>query len=281
VAPSNPNEVPDDRLRPRLLDDREEAEAYLEAFDTRRYGVATAPGWTRFYVDPPPDRIKDELRAGRMWEAEVARLLLQHTRPGSTAIDAGAHIGTHTLTLARAVGPLGRVYAFEPQRKLHRELVHNMRLNQVDNVVALRFALGDEPGVIEMRAPVEGNEGGTPVDKGGEKAELRTLDSFGFSNVSMLKIDVEGFEDAVLDGAKETIERSKPVILIEILGGHRYATATSEQRARIDGTRRRLKALGYRVEQVSAHDYLAIHDSAWEQIRRGTEVPKLPGMGGD
>ncbi|NBR78651.1 MAG: FkbM family methyltransferase, partial [Alphaproteobacteria bacterium] len=53
----------------------------------------------------------------------------------------------------------------------------------------------------------------------GDQAELRTIDSFGFRNVSLLKIDVESLEDQVLDGARETILESKPVILAEIQGG--------------------------------------------------------------
>ena len=57
------------------------------------------------------------------------------------------------------------------------------------------------------------------MGEGGDQAELRTIDSFGFRNVSLLKIDVESLEDQVLDGARETILESKPVILAEIQGG--------------------------------------------------------------
>jgi hypothetical protein len=109
-----------------------------------------------------------------------------------------------------------------------------------------------------MSPTLAGNEGGTAVGKGGDKAELRPLDSFGFRNLSFIKIDVEGFEDEVLEGARLTIARNRPVILIEIQGGHSLETAPPEIRAKIDGTRARLTGMGYKVERLKGADYLAI-----------------------
>ena len=66
------------------------------------------------------------------------------------ALDIGAYIGTHAMLMGRLVGPAGRVYAFEPQRKIFLELRHNVRLNGLDGVVKpLRFALGAKAGVVE------------------------------------------------------------------------------------------------------------------------------------
>ena len=71
-------------------------------------------------------------------------------------------------------------------------------------------------------------------------------------------IDVEHFEDWVLEGAQLTILRNKPVILIEIMGGHFYDRSPPEIRARIDGTQARLRSMGYKVQHIYAHDYLAV-----------------------
>jgi FkbM family methyltransferase len=141
--------------------------------------------------------------------------------PGSTVIDAGAHIGSLTVPIARFVGPSGQVYAFEPQRKVHRELVHNVRLNNLTNVKTLRLALGADFGVVEMN-PVKKADGQKKADgtirigEGGDKVELRPLDSFDLENVSVMKIDVEGYQAEVLKGATKTIRRWKPVLIIEI-----------------------------------------------------------------
>ena len=97
--------------------------------------------------------------------------------------------------------------------------------------------------------------------------ELRPLDSFGFWNVSLLKIDVEGFEDEVLAGSERLIRDSRPVILIEILGGKAYLgaptqgfhpPATPQDLERIHATWRRIEAFGYRVRPVLGYDYIAL-----------------------
>ena len=109
-----------------------------------------------------------------------------------------------------------------------------------------------------MNPATGGNEGGTGVGLGGDRAELRALDGFGFERVSLLKIDVEGYENEVLEGAVDTIRRNRPVVVIEIAGGEDYATAPPDVRKRIHGTWGRLEALGYAVTPVFKHDYVAV-----------------------
>lgn len=232
--------------------------AYVDAFPAAEYQIAEVPKLGKFYVDDAEDEIKKWLVKGRMWEPHLVRLFEKHARPGTVAVDAGAHIGTLSVALANLLGPKGVVYAFEPQRKLHRELVHNARLNGLENIVALRFALGSKPGIVEMSPATKHNEGGTGVAGGGDRAELRTLDGFGLENVSLIKIDVEGYEDHVLDGARETIMRNRPVIVIEIQGGSNYASASPQVRQFIDRTRAKLESFGYEVQHVRTHDYLAL-----------------------
>jgi FkbM family methyltransferase len=252
------NQVDPAVLAPRLLHDEDEIRAYVDAFPVHEYKVHEVRGQGKFYLDAELDTIKDFLRRGIRWEQHIDGIVRKHAKKGTVAIDAGAHIGTHTLVMGQVVGSNGRTYAFEPQRKLYRELVNNLRLNGATNVIPLRFALGAGAEIIEMSPAAQGNEGGTGVGKGGDRAELRTLDSFGFKNVSLIKIDVEGFEDFVLDGARETIAANRPVLVVEIMGGNDYQTATPEIRARIDSTKEKLASLGYAVTKVSKHDYLAI-----------------------
>jgi FkbM family methyltransferase len=254
----NRNDLDTSQVAPRLLHDGPEMTAYMLGLPAGAYRVHLVRGVGRFYLDEGDDVIKGNLRVGIRWEGSIDRLLARHTKPGTTAIDAGAHIGTHTLELARRVGVDGRVYAFEPQKKLFRELVFNLRLNQAMNVVPLRFALGDSSEIIEMSPPVARNEGGTGVGLGGDRAELRKIDSFEFQNVSIMKIDVEGYEDHVLRGARETIKRWKPVLLVEIQGGQNYDKTTPEVRAKIDATKSIIESFGYKVERVSEHDYLGL-----------------------
>ena len=218
---------------------------------------------------------------GLVWEPHVVRNLQAHVVPGSVALDVGAYIGTHALLMGRLAGPEGRVYAFEPQRKAYRELRRNIELNGLANVTALRFAVGAETRIVEMNPPREigvvevGSgrvgrglgEGGVAIGVGGDLAELRPLDSFGFRNVSVLKIDVEGFEDEALTGAEGLIRQNRPVILLEILGGKPYPgaptrglhpPATPQDLERIHATWRKIEAFGYSVRPVLDYDYIAL-----------------------
>ena len=250
-------------LAPEVLHDEAEIEAYLAAFPKDAYTVHAVPEVGRFWIDHGEDRIKKLIVEGTVHEPHVVEVLADHVRPGSAVIDVGAHVGTLTLEMARLAGPEGRVYAFEPVRKLFRELHHNMALNEASNVVPLRYALGKgPPRVVEMEAVDLARESGANIGRGGDPVELRSLDSFGFRGVSLIKIDVEGFELFVLDGAEETIRRERPVLVVEIMGGHHYEHSPPAIRNQIDVTKLRIRQLGYELAQVGPHDYLAIPHAA-------------------
>lgn len=262
-------------LRPLLLPDEDVTARYLEAFPRHLYHVERSPGVGRFYIDHDDDVIKGVIAEGDIWEPEIRTLLMQYIRPGTAVLDVGAHIGTHTMTMARATGQQGHVFAFEPQKKLFRELQMNIGLNELGNVTPLRFAAGSgEPRLVQMDPSFATNEGGTAVGSGGDDAELRTLDGFGFKDVSVIKIDAEGHEAQVLAGAARTIAAFRPVLIVEIMGGTEYASATAEERVGIDRVKTQMRDLGYIVTQVTGHDYLGVPivsaDSAPGGSRKGS-----------
>jgi FkbM family methyltransferase len=255
----NPNQVDEEVLRSLAPSSQQsELREYLTKLPDGVYKEYPLDPVGRFYVDDEKDYIKQFIVKNKVWEPWLLVQFAQHVKPGSTVIDAGAHVGVHTVTLAKLVGRRGRVYAFEPQRKLYRELVFNLRLNGIDNTVPLRYALGHTTGLTEMDPTVTGNEGGTHVGRGGDRVELRTLDSFAFRNVSLIKIDVEHHEDFLLEGAQLTIARSRPVIVAEILGGHDHDNPGPEAKAKIDATKARLESYGYKVRRIYGADYLAL-----------------------
>ena len=240
----------------------------------------------------PRGWIKELMIRGDIWEKHIVRAMQTHIEPGSTVIDVGTYIGTHSMLMGRLAGKAGKVYAFEPQRKVYRELVQNIALNGMEDVVVpLRFALGAKAGLVEMDPPtVKSSAGlglaGDPslfvessikVGAGGDKAEMRPLDDFGFTNVSLIKIDVEGLEDAVLEGAARTIAENRPVVILEIMGGVAVYPGTSpdtmmpeaspEQLEGIHATWRLLERHGYEVRPIVENDYIALPleraDASW------------------
>jgi len=231
---------------------------YSSTFPVKHYSLYKVQNY-QFFIEPDKkDHIKSILLAGKPWEPYLRGYMAKYIRKNSQVVDVGAHIGTHTVYFSTLVGERGQVYAFEPQLKIFLELNANLLANRANNVKTFRYALGDKMGRIEMNKSEIENEGGTAVGHGGDRADQITLDSLKLNNVSFIKIDVEGYEDHVLDGAVKTITQNKPVILCEIQGHVSPENATSADKARIKQTLGKFKAWGYRILQVGPADYLAL-----------------------
>jgi len=160
-------------------------------------------------------RARKELRRGER-ELGLLPFLVDPTR---VALDVGANKGVWTWWLA---GLASQVYAYEPNPKLFNIL----RRNVAANVVAEQIALSDRAGTAELRVPYSergySNQGAslsaTKVDGTflGIEVETRRIDDLGLGNVGFIKIDVEGFEQEVVQGGLDTIGANKPVMVIEI-----------------------------------------------------------------
>lgn len=153
------------------------------------------------------------------WSLAEWKLLAQFVRPGRTVVEVGANIGVHTVALARACSP-GVVYAFEPQPVLFELLNRNLALNDITNVVTRQEACGAAPGEASI-PPIDyarrANFGGVALGAPGEGAPVKvvTLDSLELPACHVLKVDVEGWEQQVLEGAADTIRRCRPRLYVE------------------------------------------------------------------
>lgn len=150
--------------------------------------------------------------------------LLQHlVGPGDIAADIGANIGAHTVGIARTVGQQGRVLAFEPQSVIFQNLCANLSLNSITHVDAFHCGVGAEAGEISMplyRYDQPFNYAGIGLadhqPKMGVQVQVRTFDDvFGYPRLKLIKIDVEGMEESVLQGARGCIEQFKPALYLE------------------------------------------------------------------
>lgn len=178
----------------------------------------------RIYDPGGGGRVAKILRSGAPYESHVLADMRSLGLSG-TAVDVGANIGNHTVWLAAVCGM--DVQAFEPYR--HAKCEANVTLNRLwDRVVLHKVALGEETDVATCL-------GGNVMRVGSGDIPVVTLDSFGLTGVSLLKIDVEGMEEQVIRGGVDTISRERPVI---------YAEAWDDTyRATID---RLLSPFGYR-----------------------------------
>lgn len=162
------------------------------------------------------------------YEKGARKRACEFVRSFDTFIDVGANVGIWALPLR---SKFKNVIAFEPCSKNLECLYHNLHLKdgQIDNVHVYETALGDknETGLIRPGGKNCGNtqvvgesesqhvlgDGSQPVT--GREVEMRTLDSYEFSNIDLLKIDTQGHEWCIINGALESIKRCRPVVVFE------------------------------------------------------------------
>lgn len=154
------------------------------------------------------------------YEPEQTRLFLEWVRPGDQVLDVGAHVGYYTLLASTLAGDAGAVWAFEPNPKNHRFLRAHARINRRANVHAEPAAASDADGTARFDF---GTGSGTGHLAEGGALEVRTvrLDDFCRERgirPAAVKIDVEGAEAAVLEGARETVAGARPVIFLSTHG---------------------------------------------------------------
>jgi predicted O-linked N-acetylglucosamine transferase (SPINDLY family) len=140
-----------------------------------RYGFMLYP-----IADPGIGRSLD--RYGEFSEGEV-ELFRQLVQPGSTILEIGANLGTHTVFLAKATGPRGTVYAFEPRRVEFQVLCANVALNALGNVHA--------------------------------RQAVAAVDSLDLPACDFIKVDAQAFEGDAIAGAERTLRRFRPLIYLE------------------------------------------------------------------
>jgi FkbM family methyltransferase len=215
--------------------------------------------------------------------AFVAHLL----RRDEVFADVGANIGAYSLVAAACPG--ARCVAFEPTNLAYRYLAENVALNRLQDRIELRqCAVGAEAGSIRLTAGMgevnhvlESGESGESI-----QVEMVSLDGFfaGRMPPALIKIDVEGFESAVVDGAAALIAAQRPLALLMELAGHgaRYGRDESALRASLvergyglcayDGLRRKLTRLDP-AAPVLTYNLLFVRDFDAAQQRLQEAAP--------
>jgi FkbM family methyltransferase len=182
-----------------------------------------------------------QLLRSSLADADVVDLMLdlldlkaRHAGPGVVALDGGAGIGVHTVEWARHMTGWGKVVGFEPQERLYYALCGNIALNNLLNAGAVNAALGgmngfiDTPvldhtqpalfGALELRKGARNPPIGQPVkydEPGGYTVNLLTIDNLECERLDLAKLDLGGMEVEALRGAAATLERCRPILLVE------------------------------------------------------------------
>jgi len=146
-----------------------------------------------------------------VYQEPVRNKSLRYVKQKSVALDIGANIGLWSRDLALH---FAQVIAFEPVSDFRDCLIKNVANNNID---IRPYALGPEDTTIDM-VVTNGNTGHSHVDNntiGNGSIDMHKLDSLEFDAVDYIKIDCEGYELSILQGAKQTIKKHRPVIVVE------------------------------------------------------------------
>lgn len=207
-------------------------------------------------VVPTDARIGEELKRKGCWDileiVDTIQYFEQYApKDIGVILDVGCNIGAWTLPIARRY-PDAKVISFDCQEYLIRCLDKTIDLNKITNVQtsvtaisdcnetmrygSIDYTWGGNFGAFELETPHHNSDFNGRVLPGRfEEIEKRTIDSFNLNNVSLIKIDVEGMELKVLSGARETLQRCRPVVLFE----HHKTDRTKAEAL--------LRELGYRI----------------------------------
>jgi len=204
-------------------------------------------------------------------EIELALQLIEARRrfhgDGVVAIDCGANIGVHAIEWATAMTGWGSVIAIEAQERIYYALAGNIAINNCFNAIAMHAAVGSEPGIIripnpdyqtassfgslELKPRADNEFIGQAIDYSEDKTvavQQISLDALALPRVDLIKLDIEGMELEALEGARQLIEASHPIVLVESI------------KAGPEPLRTWLEERGYRVVDAGIN-LLAIHPS--------------------
>jgi FkbM family methyltransferase len=171
------------------------------------------------------DAVGRGLYRRKIHEPSLTNLLLARFAKSTSRnfLDVGANIGYFTCLMGKLAGPSGTVLAVEPEPQNFALLQQNIKLNHLTNVMAHRCALGASEGSAMLGLYKAANRGRHSLLDTQAKSQIevpvKTLDELvrnvvpNVKSWSLLKIDVEGYEGFVLDGAKETLPRVETLVM--------------------------------------------------------------------
>jgi FkbM family methyltransferase len=210
-------------------------------------------------------------------------LFKDYCQAGDVSVDVGANVGEVSIILSQRAGPAGHVYGFEPNPRIYRYWRSNLSLNGCGNVTATNAAVGASTGVVRM-SDGRYDDMNRVVESGAIEVPCTTLDStLPAKAIALLKVDVEGSELRVLEGASQTLRRTECVnceLSEEHYRRYGYGMADVIVFLRAAGFRtyvmvgaRALGAIDERFSEPGVHELVAMRDPGEFARRTGWQLP--------
>jgi len=185
----------------------------IEYLDNKKFNI--------YYPENIEEAVINAIKSGRIWEKKLLIYYKELILPGNTVLDIGAYLGTHSVAFSQLVGDTGRVISFEPQTDIFTLLNKTIEENNITNVELHNKAVFNSNTKVIFSNTNNGKASISHIrprlpDPVKKETDAITVDSLKLDKCDFMKIDVEKCEWVVLEGAKDTIEKYKPIIFIEI-----------------------------------------------------------------
>lgn len=211
--------------------------------------------------------ISKTLENNNIWEPHIHNIFDQYINKESIVLEAGCHIGSHTIKLGMISK---KVYAFEPMPKSNFLLEMNIEINNLKNIILSNKGLSNINKITSFDWIPDGNPGssglsdnpmGRPnyykeITENKIFVELISIDSLNLDKIDFIKIDVEGYEELVIDGAIETIKKFKPIIVLESWYNHYGGINFEFTKNKFI----KLLNFGYKLYNIKGPDYIFLYN---------------------
>jgi FkbM family methyltransferase len=156
------------------------------------------------------------LLKNKIWEKKITNIFQAYIKKDWIVVDVGAYIGLHTLTMSKLANT---VYSFEPQPLIYQCVKNTLTTQKIENVILHHVALSNNLGMTNIHT----NNNGDASLEGIRDTKFsmsfpvntKTLDSYNIDKINLIKIDVEGHEWEMIEGASNSIIKNKPIIILE------------------------------------------------------------------
>jgi FkbM family methyltransferase len=204
------------RLRePRVLSDGEKKPSILEYADGFRMKLDYKDKYDFYYLSQWKE-------SNGSYEVKTSTYLKKILKHGDSFIDGGANAGYYSMFASELIGQEGRVYAFEPAPIPFKKMKKNIQINRLHNIKLYKMGIGDTDKEADFNLSDRDSSGSSFLSLSGLsntiKVKIFRLDTLfpdGIKSLKAIKLDLEGYENEAIIGAKNLIRKSKPTIIFE------------------------------------------------------------------
>jgi FkbM family methyltransferase len=171
--------------------------------------------------------ISSELIIYGVHEPLTTELILSEIKPGMTILDIGSNIGYYAILESNLIGTTGKIYSIEPSPINFKLLEENLKLQKMNNFEIFNLAIGNKNEKLEFLISEKSNWSKIKQDSDiiGKNdtiitVPVKSLNLFCKENnldkIDLIRMDVEGYEEKIIEGGKEILKKIKPILMIEI-----------------------------------------------------------------